>query len=83
MAGPTLEIPEPSHIFYIKTDWSKDGVGAVLLQADGSVEARKSEAQEKDSKNCEFEKSLEGIQLQPSYFISISTVFVKLPCNKS
>ena len=44
LAGPTLEIPDPSQRFYIKTDWSKDGMGAVILQADESAEARTSEA---------------------------------------
>ena len=26
-----LEIPDPSHIFYIKKDWSQDGMGAVQM----------------------------------------------------
>ena len=40
LSGPNSEIPEPSRIFYTKIDWSKDGMGAVLLQADVSAEAR-------------------------------------------
>jgi hypothetical protein len=32
--GPTLQRPDPSRRFYVKTDWSKDGIGAVLLQPD-------------------------------------------------
>ena len=48
ISGPTLARPEPSQRFYINTDLSKDGIGAVLLQVDDSVDARKSEAKEKD-----------------------------------
>ena len=40
--------PDPYIRFYIKTDWYKDGLGLVLLQAYVSEEAKKSEAQEKD-----------------------------------
>ena len=47
---------------------------AVLLKAYVSEEARKSEAQEKDGRECEFDKSLEGMRLRPIYFISRSTV---------
>ena len=48
-------------------------MGAVLIQADVSAEAIKSEAQEKDVEKCEFDKSLEGMRLRPIYFISRST----------
>ena len=27
-----LARPDPSQIFYIKTDWSKDGIGSVLIK---------------------------------------------------
>ena len=47
---------------------------AVIIQADVSEEARKSEAQEKDGGKCEYEYSLEGMFLRPIYFILISTV---------
>ena len=36
LEGPTLARPDPSRRLYIKTDWSKDGMGAVLLKADVS-----------------------------------------------
>ena len=35
--GPTLARPDPSRRLYIKTYCSKDGMGAMLLQADVSV----------------------------------------------
>ena len=47
---------------------------SVLLQADVLEEAIKSEAQEKASVKCEFDKYLEGMRLRPISFISISTV---------
>ena len=49
-------------------------MGEVLLQEDDSEYARESEAQYKDSGNCEFDKSLDGMRLRPISFISISTV---------
>ena len=45
LSGPTLSRPDPSRGFYIKTDWSKDGMGAVILQVDVSEEAKNPEAQ--------------------------------------
>ena len=54
LSGPTLARPYPSRRFYIKSDCSKDLMGVLLLQADVSVEERKSEAQEKAGGKCEF-----------------------------
>ena len=45
MAGPKLARTEPSRIFYIKKDWSKDGIRKLIMQEDESVEAIKAEAQ--------------------------------------
>ena len=39
--GPKLERSEPSRIFYIKTNWSRNEIGAVLLQANESAETRR------------------------------------------
>ena len=64
----------PYHIFYIKTDCTKDDIGAVLMKGDDSVEARKEYAQEKSGENCEFDKSLEGMRLRQISFILISMV---------
>ena len=72
LSGPTLARSDTSRRFYIKTDWTKDVMGAVLLQSDVSEEAIKPEAQEKAGRKCEFDKYLED--LRPIYFISRSTV---------
>ena len=53
MTGPTLESLDPSQIFYINTEWSKDVMVAVILKEYDSMEARKSKAQEKVGGNCE------------------------------
>ena len=74
LPGPTLAIPDPPQKFYINTDWFKYGMGEVLLQADYSVEAGNQESQEKDGGKCEFYMSLKGMRLQPTSFISRSTV---------
>ena len=80
LSGPNLARPDPSRRFYIKTYWSKDVMGAVILKSDVSEEARKPEAQEKEVRKYEFLKSLEVMRLQPLYFISGSTL---LPLTKS
>ena len=52
--GPMLARPDPSRRFYVKTDWSKEGIGAVLLQAEDTPEARKAEREEIEGGKCEF-----------------------------
>ena len=42
-------------------------MGAVLLQADESEEAKNPKSQEKDDVKCEFENPLEGMHLQPIF----------------
>ena len=44
-------------------------MGEVLLQEDVSEESKNSESQEKGGGKSEFENSLEGMSLQPIYFI--------------
>ena len=66
--------PDPYIGFYIKKDWYKYGLGVVLLQAYVSEEAIIADAQEKDSRKCEFDNSLDGMRLRPISFISRSTV---------
>ena len=54
VTGPALERPDLSRKCYINTDYSKYDMGVVLLQVDESLEARKSDAQEKADGKCEF-----------------------------
>ena len=58
MTGLTLVRPDPYCRFYIDMDLYKDVMGVVLLKSDDSLEAKKSEAQEKVGENGEFDKSL-------------------------
>ena len=69
LSGPTLARPDRLRRFYIKTCCSKDGMVAVLLQADVSEEEIKSEAQENTVRKCEFDKSLEGMPLLQRYIM--------------
>ena len=41
IARPMFSRLDPPQRFYMNTDWYKDGIGAAILQADGSVEERK------------------------------------------
>ena len=40
VAGLVLARPDPKHCFYLKTDWSCKGMGAVLLQAEDTPKAK-------------------------------------------
>ena len=73
-SGHTLARPYQYRSLYIRTDWSRYGMGAVLFQADVLTETINSEAQEKDGGKCEFDKSLEGMRLRPISLILRSTV---------
>ena len=74
LAGPVLARPDTKRRFYLKTDWSKDGMGpAVLLQADDSEGAREAEASEADGGKCLFDRTIEGLRLRPIAFISRRT----------
>ena len=70
LSGPILGTLDPYRRFYTKIDWSKDVMGAVLLQAYVSAKAIKLEAQEKNGVKCEFDKFLEVICLRPNSFIT-------------
>ena len=54
LSGPTLARLDPPRNFYTNKYWSKYGMKAVFLQADDSVELRKSKEQEKDGGKGEF-----------------------------
>ena len=64
-----LAQPNPARRFYLKTDWSKDGMGAVLLQADDSEEARAAEEREVQGGKCELDRTPDGLRLLPIAFI--------------
>ena len=51
MAEPKLVILDPSRISYINIHWSKYAMVVVIMQVDESVEAIKTELQEKDGGN--------------------------------
>ena len=56
MEVPTLERPDITQIFYINTNWSKYGMGELLMKKYESVEEIKSQSQEKADVKCEFYK---------------------------
>ena len=68
--GPVLKRPNPKRRFYLKTDWSKEGMGGVLLQADTTEEAEEAMRREMKGGKCEFDKLIKGLRLRPVAFIS-------------
>ena len=55
------------------TDWSKNGMGAVILQAERTPKALEAEKLEKEGAKCQFEGSIKGLWLRPIAFISRKT----------
>lgn len=68
--GPVLKRPDYNKRFYLKTDWSKHAMGAALLQAEDSDEAREAERQETQDHKCRFDKTLGQLRLRPVMFLS-------------
>jgi len=70
---PCLARPNINRRFYLKTDWSKHGKAAVLLQADlQEPAALEAEDREDQGGKCEFDKTVTNLQLRllPVVFIS-------------
>ena len=71
LSSPILARPNFKRRFYLKTDWSSDGMGAVLLQAGGHNEATTQNTEE-DGGPCTFNMLVLGekLRLHPVAFIS-------------
>ena len=69
---PTLARPDYTRRFYLKTDWCRLGMAAVLLQADpDNQKAEQSENQEANKEGqCEFDKHMHRLRLRPIAFSS-------------
>ena len=69
---PTLARPDYTRRFYLKTDWCRLGMAAVLLQADpDSSEATQAEKDETErTKPCSFDKHMHHLRLRPIAFSS-------------
>jgi hypothetical protein len=69
--GPCPKRPNFSQPFYLKTDWSKIGMGAAICQADVADEdkvAIKNKGAEEPS--CVFDLTRSGMRLRPCAMIS-------------
>ena len=57
LSDPVLQRPDVTRRFYLKSDYSSRGYGAVLYQGDASREARQAEQQEDERGLRQFEKN--------------------------
>ena len=71
MTRPVLARPDYTRRFYLKTEWCRLGMAAVLLQADpADSTATEAEAQETAGGPCRFDKSNHKLRLRPIAFSS-------------
>ena len=71
---PSLARPDYDRRFYLKTDWSKHAMAAVLLQADPTdEEALNHETKEKQGGPCVFDSKKTSLRLLPLAYISRRT----------
>ena len=69
--GPILKRPDFKRRFYLKTDWSRKAMCAVVLQADCTEEAEAAQRKELEgSRKCDFDKTLGGLRLRPCHIIA-------------
>ena len=71
MTRPVLARPDYTRRFYLKTDWCRLGMAAVLLQADPDDKAAtEAEQQETGGGPCKFDKANHKLRLRPIAFSS-------------
>ncbi len=70
LEGPVLKRPNWNRRFYLKTDWSKEAMAAVVLQPDCDAQAEGGITRELEGGKCEFDLTLSGLRLRPIAFYS-------------
>ena len=73
LSGLILARPNPDRRFYVKTDWSRLAMGAVLLQTKSDEDSTLAEELEKQGGPCFFELQTHGIRLRAVSCISRAT----------
>jgi hypothetical protein len=68
--SPCLARADSSKPFFLKTDWSKDGLGTILMQPDDSEASREALRAMDSGEPCTFDKTLTGPRLRPIMFLS-------------
>ena len=67
-SSPVLAWFNPSKITFLKTDWSSEGMGWVLMQPDNDDVSTKAATNLKSSGICEFDLAFNGAQLKSVAF---------------
>lgn len=74
LSAPILQRPNSNARFYLKTDWSKEAMGAALLQPrEGCPKALEAMNKEIAGEDCRFDLIKSGLRLHPIAFISRRT----------
>ena len=73
LSKPVLARPNFDRRFYVKTDWSKDAMGAVLTQGDDDPVSLEAEGAETVGGPCFFDRTRAGLRLRPVAFLSRNT----------
>jgi hypothetical protein len=67
---PLLARADSTNCFYLKTDWSKDIMGTILLQAEDSDVNATTVLSEEAGGPCLFGRAKSGLRLRPIMFFS-------------
>ena len=67
-SSPTLVRYDPTQPTFLKTDWSSEGMGWILMQPDHDVESQKATKQLLATGECLFDVSRTGARLRPVQF---------------
>jgi hypothetical protein len=70
LEGSVLKCPNWNQRFYLKTNWSKEAMAAVVLQPECDAQAEGGIIRELEGSKCEFNLTLFGLRLQPIAFYS-------------
>ena len=64
-SSPVLIRYDPDQPLFLKTDWSSDGMGWILLQPAGDTESQKAAKTLLETGDCAFDLTKSGARLQP------------------
>ena len=69
-SSPVLARHDSDKPIFLKTDWSAEGMGYILLQPDDSIQSKAASLKLSTTGECDFDLTLKGTRLRPVCFNS-------------